>query len=214
MRKISKGCEPEELKKWKSKHPKESYKTLGKSEEGKEVIQAIRKVCLQEQYNLCAYCCERISYEKSLNEHVESQKQSPDKTLDFENIVASCTTNKQCDKSKNTQQLSLTPFMDECATELKFSISGRVEGITERAKETIQVLNLGDKEENNRNLIEKRKQIVSALLWKNGINPEEGLEDDGLLQLVISDLRRPNNQNQFESFAPLAINILKQQLGC
>jgi hypothetical protein len=78
--------------------------------------------------------------------------------------------------------------MTECETELRFKISGRVEGLTDRAGVTIRVLNLGDDEKNNRALIEKRKQLSNALLWENVINPDDGLEDDEILNILISDL--------------------------
>ena len=101
--------------------------------------------------------------------------------------------------------------MAECETELRFKVSGRVEGVTDRAIDTIQVLNLGDHEKNNRALIEKRKQLSNALLWTNGINPDEGLEDEELLEMLIDDLSQPQ-QSQMEPFMPVVINILRSWL--
>ena len=98
--------------------------------------------------------------------------------------------------------------MPECETELKFKISGRVEGLSDRAITSIQVLNLGDKENNNRALIEKRKQLSSTLLFTNGINPDEELEDEELLKMLIDELAR-SDQDQLEPFAPVVINILR-----
>ena len=80
------------------------------------------------------------------NEHVEARSIAPNRELDFSNIVASCNSKGQCDDAHGAQMFSLAPFMDECEAELKFKISGRVEGVTARAKETIRVLNLGDHE--------------------------------------------------------------------
>ena len=71
--------------------------------------------------------------------------------------------------------------MAECETELKFKLSGRVEGLTKRAKDAITVLNLGESEQSNRSLVEKRKQLVSSLLMVNGVDPDDGLEDDALI---------------------------------
>jgi len=101
--------------------------------------------------------------------------------------------------------------MTECETELRFKISGRVEGLSDRATATIQVLNLGDHEKNNRALIEKRKQLSNVLLLTNSINPNEGLEDEELLELLIDELARPQ-QGQLEPFAPVVINILRSWL--
>jgi len=101
--------------------------------------------------------------------------------------------------------------MEECETELRFKISGRVEGLNDRAVTTIQVLNLGDNEKNNRALIEKRKQLSNVLFLKNGIDPNDGLEDEELLEMVIDDLVKPQD-GQLEPFAPVVINILRNWL--
>ncbi len=61
-------------------------------------------------------------------------------------IVASCNTPNQCGDAHKSQHLPLTPLMTECETELRFKISGRVEGLSDRAADTIRVLNLGDHE--------------------------------------------------------------------
>jgi hypothetical protein len=83
--------------------------------------------------------------------------------------------------------------------------------MSERARVTIQVLNLGDDEQNNRSLIEKRRQLSNTLLWTNGIDPNEGLEDEELLEMLISDLSQPQ-QGKMEPFTPVVINILKSWL--
>jgi hypothetical protein len=103
--------------------------------------------------------------------------------------------------------------MTECETELRFKISGRVEGLSDRATETIRVLNLGDHERNNRALIEKRKQLSNTLLFTSDVDPDEGLEDEELLKMLISDLSLPQeSQISMEPFTPVVINILRNWL--
>ncbi|MDJ0524953.1 MAG: TIGR02646 family protein [Microcystis sp. M53600_WE12] len=212
MRTISKGAEPCCLKAWKRKNPHGAYDDLDKTEEGKVVRAKIRDYALNEQFYLCAYCCQRIEKINAChNEHIEAQKLNPKRTLDFSNIVASCNTPNQCGDAHKSQHLPLTPLMTECETELRFKISGRVEGLSDRAAVTIRVLNLGDHEKNNRALIEKRKQLSNALLWANGINPDDGLEDDEILNILISNLSQPQ-QDQMEPFTPVVINILRSWL--
>ncbi|XBS68116.1 hypothetical protein ABK905_14770 [Acerihabitans sp. KWT182] len=166
--------------------------------------------CAKEQFFICAYCCNRITGRRSdsVNEHVEARALVPARSLDYTNIVASCKTRGQCDCAHQSKDLPLTPFMDECETELKFKISGRVSGITERAKEAIQVLNLGENERSNKALIEKRKQLSDNLLWTHGLDPNEGLEDDALLQDLIDELLTPK-EGKLEPFAPVVVSILK-----
>ena len=102
--------------------------------------------------------------------------------------------------------------MAECETELKFKLSGRVEGLTKRAKDAITVLNLGESEQSNRSLVEKRKQLVSSLLMVNGVDPDDGLEDDELINLVIADIQQPKD-GKLEAYAPVVVNILNQWLS-
>jgi uncharacterized protein (TIGR02646 family) len=204
MRTIKKGSEPSGLTDWKRRNPHARYSKLTQ-----DIRQTIRQQALEEQFYLCAYCCQSLkTLEDCHNEHVEAQNLNPTRTLDFANIVASCNNLKQCGKAHASLPLPLTPLMPECETELQFKISGRVEGLSDRAKATIQVLNLGDREENNRELIEKRKQLSAALLWANRIDPAEGLEDEELLKILIDDLTNPQN-GQLDAFSPVVINILR-----
>lgn len=211
MRKITKrkGYEPDSLIAWKRRYPNGGYLDLTETER-----QDIRSECTQEQFYLCAYCCKPISGDRddTMNEHVVARRLAPNRSLDFCNIVASCKTLKQCDNAHGSQPLPLTPLRGECETELKFSLSGKVSGLTLRAQETIAVLNLGDKIQNNRSLIEQRKQLVQSLLLTNGIDPDAGLEDDELIQMVIDDLTQPID-GKLEAFSPVAINVLRQWMA-
>jgi len=207
MRTISKGGEPSSLMDWKRTNPHGCYNQLTE-----DIRRTIRQHALEEQFYLCAYCCQRIQdIDACHNEHVEAQNLNPGRALDFSNIVASCNTLNQCGDAHKSQHLPLTPLMMECETELRFKISGRVEGLSCRAIETIRVLNLGDHEKNNRSLIEKRKQLSNALFLINGVDPDEGLEDEELLKMLITDLLQPQ-QGQMEPFTPVVVNILRNWL--
>jgi len=206
MQIINKGKEPLSLTAWKKKHKGMRYSDLP----AKERLD-IREACLLEQFYLCAYCCSSIgeSDQSCHNEHVESQDSAPNRTVDFFNIVASCNKSKQCGIAHKAQHLPLTPLMLECEVELKFYLNGLVEGLTDRAKEAIRVLNLGDKEQLNRSLIETRKQLVEALLYQQGENPGDiEILDDDLLEIIIQDLKVPEN-SRLMPFSPVLINILK-----
>ena len=69
-------------------------------------------------------------------------------------------------------------------------------------------MNLGDTEQNNRSLIEKRKQLSHALLWTNDIDPSEGIDDDELIAMLIEDIKRPRD-GKLEAFSPVVANILQ-----
>lgn len=211
MRKIDKGTEPASLAAFKKANPTQRYPSLSERER-----QDIRQQCTHEQFYLCAYCCQTISGTNSdtMNEHVVAQAVDNNRTLDFGNIVASCVTPRQCDAAHGSQSFELTPLMHECETELRFMYSGRVQGATDRARQTIQVLNLGDLEENNKALIEKRKQLVSSLIWNHyGDAPDQLTleEDSALVQLLIDDLLRPAD-GRLAAFSPVLVSILREQL--
>lgn len=208
MRKISKvsGFEPSSLTQFKARNPQKTYKDLTEVER-----QDIRTECSKEQFYLCAYCCQSISGNANdcMNEHVEARRIAPNRSLDFTNIVSSCTSPSQCDDSHGSQPLLLTPFMDECETDFEFKLSGRVVGKTQQALNAIEVLNLGDTEQNNRGLIEKRRNLVNAILFTNGINPDDGLDDNDLIFEVINDISMPDS-GKLEAFSPVVVNVLRQ----
>jgi len=153
-------------------------------------------------------CCQRIDDKNSHNEHIQAQHVASNQTLNFHNIVASCNKPKQCGEAHNTKWIPLTPLMPECETELEFSLSGRVKGITPRATDAIGILNLGNKE-----LIYTRKQLLYELIFTHGEHPEElQLLDDDLLQILMEEINQPQD-GQLSAFAPILQNILRQLLN-
>lgn len=204
MRRIVKTEAPESVKKWKRKNPKKRYRDL--PPDG-SVRKDIRKACIEEQFYLCAYCCRNIDEDNAINEHLEPQHRAPNKTLDYDNIVASCTTPKQCDDAHGSKPLPITPLMEECETDLQYKLSGRVEGLTPQAIETIKVLNLGDSRRNNESIISKRTRLFNDYIWTKIGNPEDGCEDPKLLQNLIRDLSTPQD-GKLEPFAPAIANFL------
>lgn len=210
MRKIDDCPEPSELTDWKRCNPGKLYSDINDA----PVRKAIRTANASNQYYLCAYCCGAVSGENhdTMNEHVVAQKLDPSRTLDFDNIVASCTTPKQCDAAHKSQDLPLTPLMDECVEELQFMLSGRVRGKSERAKTAIKVLNLGDTEANNRSLIAKRKSFIDALLFENGVDPSEGLDDDELIRMVLGEIRKVKDGKMFP-YSPALESVLNSWLS-
>lgn len=201
MRKIDKqaGSEPASLRQFKRRHNQGNYSDLTS-----EIRQDIRLACTTEQFYLCAYCCKSISgnSKDTMNEHIEARKTAPNRSLDYTNIVASCTTPNQCDDAHGSQPLPLTPFDAECETDLAFKLSGRVTGLTDDAKETIRVLNL-----DNKSLIEQRRMLINTMLFTYG---EDAIEDDDLINIIIDELAEPK-KGKLDAFSPVIVNVLKGQ---
>lgn len=208
MRKIEKGVLPV-LEHWKLRNKGKRYADLVGHEEIKD---AIRSACVAEQYGLCAYCCRRITDTKDSahNEHVEAQSLAPGRTLDFQNLVASCNKANQCGIAHAHRTLPLTPLMPECETELQFEFSGLVTGIGDRAVTTIRALNLGDSRQANRGLVSERKAMIDSLMFSYGTDPAKlVLEDEELLELMLDDLSGINDQ-QLQPFSPVLANVIRR----
>lgn len=201
MRKIDKqaGFEPASLSQFKRRHKQGNYSDLTP-----EIRQDIRLACTTEQFYLCAYCCKPISgnSKDSMNEHVIARNTAPHKSLDYTNIVASCTTPNQCDDAHRSQTLPLTPFDAECETDLLFKLSGRVTGLTDNAKQAISILNL-----DNKSLTEQRKTLINTILFTYG---EDAIEDDDLINIMIDELAQPK-KGKLDAFAPVIVNALRGQ---
>lgn len=202
MRKITKGLEPPELTTWKRKNPHGQYTNLSHIER-----QAINEAARSEQFGLCAYCCKKIDAQKSHNEHIEARHLAPNRQLDFDNIVASCNTRKQCGEAHDSLPLPLTPLMVECETELKFYLSGKVVGITERAENSIAVLCL-----DSRAIQEERKQMVDNLIFPDKADDLRLLGDD-LLAVLVEDFQQPDAEGHFLPYSPVLVNIIRQFLA-
>ena len=209
MRKIDKGMEPQSLTRWKRSNSALRYRDLPWEES-----RSIRSSCISEQYGLCAYCCQSITIDDAHNEHLEAQNRAPNRTLDFSNIVASCQRPDQCGHGRGRRQLPLTPLMAECETELKFYLSGLVTGQTERARDSIEVLNLGHTEESNRGLVGARKQLVDVLIYGQSVLPEDlQFEDEEFLELLLEDLKTPDAAHCLQPFSPVLINVISNFLA-
>lgn len=202
MRKIQKKSEnePASLNKFKIKNPKACYDDLDKLNRY-DIRQDIREACTKEQFYLCAYCCQRINgtQEDTVNEHVEAQKLAPRLTLDFNNLVASCKTPKQCDEAHKSDALPLTPLMPQCEEEFKFYLSGTVKGLTDRAKTSIGVLGL-----NNPALQNKRKELFNKLQRQTAL-------EDGAVTETIKDLEEIKD-GKLEPYAPVLVRMLQEYL--
>jgi len=118
-------------------------------------------------------------------------------------------TNKQCGKAHGSKTLPMTPLMPECETDLKYYISGVVEGLTDNAKNMIDVLNLGDTRKRNRRLVEIRKCIIFSLLFQHGTQPEElQMLDADLIGLLIDEFESPDS-GKLEAYSPVIVSVLR-----
>ncbi|EXR21366.1 hypothetical protein QMJ91_02280 [Acinetobacter baumannii] len=208
MQQINKVSEPTELTEYKRKNPTHRYDDLGDDPE--QIRLVIRKACLDEQAYLCAYCCRQVGIKDRdcMNEHILPRHHHPQYSFDFNNIVASCTTKGCCDDAKENQEIAINPLSPRCETEFKFNISGTITGLTDDAKQTIDVLKLGDSVQQNQKLVDIRKQVIANFLFIQGTDKENLIEDDELLTLLIDDLKQLTD-GKLQPFAPVISKALQ-----
>lgn len=201
MKLIVKGREPHKFTEWKRENPSLRYRELDHVTRN-ELHQSL----LDEQGCLCAYCCELLHADFSHNEHILPQSRYPNKTLEYENIVASCNNPKQCGHEKGGSTIPLTPLMDECETELKYKVNGLVSGVSDRANRTIETLKLGSEHKQNRSLVNKRKAAIENFLLTSG-GGDFWFEDEEILVLLLDDLK-----DDGLSFAPVIRQVISRYL--
>lgn len=202
MQKITKGNVPPELRAWKEKNPRRHYADLSDCER-----RAIRRDCVREQRGLCAFCCARITADASSshNAHLQSRTRFPKYSLDWTNIVASCNNRATCGSHQGQDTPPLSPLMPECETELRFYVSGRVEGLTKRARETIDLFNLNEKL-----LCLKRKKAIGDFLYINGYYPPEEdpvIWDAEIWREILRQCEAPDADGNLAPFAPALAGI-------
>lgn len=208
MRRIDKLNEPMSLTQFKLNNLSLKYIDLANGHENVRID--IRQSCVNEQFFLCAYCCDRITTITSHNEHIIPQNSllGNNLTLDYDNIVASCQTNNNCGHKKGNSLINLTPLMIECENEVIFQLNGKITHTTPRAQETINILNL-----RNKGLENKRKQVIDIILFEyvDDLNNLR-LEEDYYLELIIEELSQVDISGKLEAFSPVIINVLRQFL--
>lgn len=127
---IHKGEEPGFLTEFKRKNPKDKYDSTN----FKKWIPVLRDTLCQEQKGLCAYCCAKINVEKSHNEHIEPRNPGTyvsKRSLDYDNIVASCQNKNTCGikkGSKYDKEKFISPLDEHCEEKFSYFANGEIVG--------------------------------------------------------------------------------------
>ena len=106
------------------------------------------------------------------------------------------------------QEIIISPLSLRCETEFKFNISGTITGLTDDAKQTIDVLKLGDSLQQNQKLVDIRKQAIANFLFSQSTTIDDLIEDDELLTLLVEDLQQ-KTEGKLQPFAPIITKALK-----
>ena len=209
MRRITKGEECPALTKWKKQHPGETYNDL--CNKNSELRPEIRKFLLKEQYGLCAFCCDRVIVENGRNAHLKPQSAYPNESLNWGNIVASCSKPNSCDIFQRKKLLPISPLTEECETQFRFYKTGRMKGLNDDATKTIEYLNL-----DNDILRRQRRLAIQALCYENGIDPLDDalscFSNNDDKEKLIESLEKTDEEGNLPAFLPVLISIIRSEI--
>lgn len=181
MRKIDKTPEPDFWKEFKRKNPNVKYQDLDKVNGGEEVRRRLREYMLTNQFYLCAYCCNQLDIDNSLNEHIKPQQAYPNNTMDYENLIVSCKNAKTCGSLKDNNynpNLFISPLDEDCESYFSFAPDGEIHIDNDKGEYTVDLLGL-----NSHKLKEARKAKYKSCEWCDAesikwfLEPKEGKLD-------------------------------------
>lgn len=170
MKHIKKNKEPEAFTKWVKKNSKKSWDEFVR--EGGEIKGVLNNTLLEEQGYLCCYCeCRVDSYHI---DHFKPKGKFPKERFSYSNLHISCTTQGEKARCghKKLEEFSndlISPLEEDCALHFSYTISGKIEGLDQRGKETIKICNL-----DSQALTEMRKVLIdSFLFYDDNLREEE-----------------------------------------
>jgi len=164
MRFITKRDSPIEFERWKEQDNPKSWSEFPtnkidptRAEEGTCYYSRaeLRAHLLIEQESLCGYCESKVinkPFESKL-EHILPQENNDYASLRFNynNIIVVCSGGEvfgkkgaqlHCDSAKKDQEIAITPLVNTCEEEIKFTLNGNIYSNTAEGENTIEILNL------------------------------------------------------------------------
>ena len=173
------------------------YQTKNWGEIPEAIKAPLRQQLYNEQYGVCCYCCKSLGNENTTIEHLKIRNDYPHKCFDYDNLLLSCRTAKQCDNAKGSQELLLTPLMDECESEINLNLAGELESDSERGNEAIKILNL-----NSRQACQHRKNLFTMMSEVFGYDlpfkPPIKIANENALETLLSFLPDIGQRSELE----------------
>ena len=145
----------------------------------KDVYTVVLNSLIQEQGCICAYCMRRIPESdaaltvKASIEHISPQSIAPDKALDYRNMLAVCSGNrdaesnlhKTCDAHRGNTPLYVNPLKPDTLATIQYKHDGTIYSTDLRVQHDLNdTLNLNS-DCDKRRLKENRKRTLQAFLY-------------------------------------------------
>ena len=145
----------------------------------------IKNVLLNEQGLICAYCMCRIGAADSTIEHYLTRSDNPNRSLDYENLLAVCSgragRDRTCGNSRENKPLHIDPTEERHIRTVSYSFGGEISSNDSDFQNDIDaVLNL-----NISKYKARRQAALDGLIWDL-----EALKQNGLLDLAELQQRR------------------------
>lgn len=212
MRTIRKGSEPRELINWKHDNAATPQNLIYGG--GEFPGEAVRKSLLLEQFHLCAYTlkllrtaaeCEAQRLDTRHSCHIEhwlpQSRKIAAETIDYQNMLACYPPSDSTEAcgygayAKANYDPSVNQFVSPLAPNaeqhFKFSGNGKIEGLTDKGRETVKVLQL-----NHSSLVHDRKAVIKGYL-----EPKTGRAITAKAARRLSvEISQPDQQNRLRPF--------------
>jgi len=207
MRPICKGTEPEEFTLWK-KGDSPDWNPGWSDFDGTAIKSKVKEALLQEQGYVCCYCEQRIEKADSHIEHLESRHGTPQRSLDYTNILACCMREeprvpRHCGSRKGDRTLKVSPLLPDCREYFTFTGFGNVRptDVPARramAEEAITIIGLDIAK-----LVTMRKRAVDGFIQAlAGVTPDQA-------RAVLARIDSRNAQGKNEPFASAILSVLQ-----
>lgn len=149
------------------------WRVLGSSKHEERLYskEELKTELLIEQGFICCYCIEGIeNNDYTTCEHADDKGTNLLKTFDYKNLIASCKgslndpppKDVHCNLARGNSYLPLSPLDELTEIQFYFSADGYIKAHSEKAKNTIETLNL-----NSTQLIRKRKKAIDIYLFND-----------------------------------------------
>lgn len=216
MRYIQKKSEPESLTQYK--------KQQGAYYDGYDKKDDVREALLKEQGYLCGYCMKRLeSCDQVKIEHVVPQSkllEDERAALDYRIMLGVCYGNEAhpkkeqtCDAHRGNEPLTIDPFNENSVGLIKYQSDGTIYSKDYEINKDLNItLNL------NYNgsgvyLKENRKEALAACKEKLKKNKRKGLWSKSMLQRMLIEYERPDEDGKLKPYSGIVIEYLKRKIG-
>lgn len=225
MKRIIKGNAPDFWSSYIRRNPNHKYADLDHTADGRAVRNELREHLAKGQMNICCYCCCQLSPDNTHNEHIKPESKYDQFTMDYENIVASCTRGKNasrftCGMKKGNdydEHLFVSPLEENCDSHFIFYSNGSIDSDTEQGKYTIKLLGLQE----SKSLRESRKSqyttvyttcsgmVIDLCQGISSVNGDDYKEAKEMYQDFFAEMIMPTYFSDTDGQFPAYVDMLE-----